>query len=48
MINWRLLKHPVNWLTVGAVMLFWLMGAYLVASGVSKHSVSSQNNGVNQ
>lgn len=47
MINWRLLSHPVNWLNVGAILVFWLVAAYLVAMGLGKVKSSNKSNEVN-
>lgn len=43
MINWRIVKHPANWLNLAAMAIFWVAVVYLGANGVNKlHSNKSQ------
>lgn len=30
MLNWGLLKNPLNWLTIGAIALLWIAAAHCV------------------
>jgi len=43
-VNWRLLRHPMNWVTVFVWMLFFGM-AILIIDPVLPHPPSSPSNG---
>lgn len=38
MINWRITKHPANWLNLAAMAIFWVAVAYLCANGLNNIS----------
>jgi hypothetical protein len=47
MLNFRILSHPVNWLNVGGILLFWVLIAYLIAGKIHM-TVNQPNQGTNQ
>ena len=32
MFNWELMRNPVNWFTIGAFSIFWLVFVWIIAN----------------